>query len=296
MEIELTEAAMFAKINGTKIYFDVEGSGYVPQGATMVKRPVLFAVHGGPGSDHSDLKPWLTPLTEYYQIVYIDQRCNGQSERVDPATCTFEQLADDIEALKDYLGLEKISLLGHSFGGMIAQVYATRYPQSLDKLLLICTAPSKEFYTEALAFAKRIGTPEQLAVIPELFEGNIRDEQHAIKWWDLCYDLYFHHKDEQVMMETGNRPIGSLEVANYTFKHLMPKYDVRESIKSLTMPTLIVSAKHDWITPATQGEVMHKLIQGSQFIVYEQSGHMPFIEEHHKFIQDVTSFLVEEKS
>ena len=153
---------MFANINGTKLFFDVEGSGYVPVGPTMVAKPVLFAVHGGPGSDHSDFKPWLTPLSENYQIVYLDQRSNGQSERVDPASCTFEQLADDIEALRQYLGLGKISVLGHSFGGMIAQVYATRYPESVEKLLLICTAPSKNFYADALQWRQpqRCSDPE----------------------------------------------------------------------------------------------------------------------------------------
>lgn len=124
---------MFASLNGTKIYFDVEGSGYVPDGPKMVGKSVLFAVHGGPGSDHSDFKPWLTPLSEHYQIVYLDQRSNGQSERVDPSTCTFDQLADDIEALRLYLGLEKIIVLGHSFGGMIAQVFAVKYPNSVEK-------------------------------------------------------------------------------------------------------------------------------------------------------------------
>lgn len=287
---------MFASVNGTRIYFDIEGSGYVPVGDKMVTKPVLFAVHGGPGSDHSDFKPWLTPLSEQYQIVYLDQRCNGQSERVDPATCTYDQLADDIEALRHYLGLGKISVLGHSFGGMIAQVYAARYPRSVDKLLLICTAPSYDFYKDALQFAQRIATPEQLKVIPELFEGNIRDDQHLIEWWDVCYDLYFHVKDEQIMAETGNRPIGSLDIANYTFKHLMPHYDVRSKLPDFAMPTLIVAARHDWITPVTQAEEMHHLIPDSKLIIFEESGHMPFIEEHDLFIAQLRAFLTDGSS
>ena len=282
---------MLASVNGTKIYFDIEGSGYVPDGPKMVKKPVLFAIHGGPGSDHSDFKPWLTPLSNHYQLVYLDQRNNGQSDRVDPATCTFEQLADDIEALRQYLGLEKISVFGHSFGGMIAQVYATRYPESVEKLLLINTAPSKEFYKDALEFAEKIGTPKQIKVIPELFEGNIRDEQHLIEWWNTCFDLYFHVKDEQLMYETGNRPIGSLEVTNYTFKYLMPKYDIRHALPSLKMPTLVVAAIHDWITPVSQSEEMHQLIAESELIIFKNSGHMPFVEENEVFIEKVLEFL-----
>ncbi|MFD1136548.1 alpha/beta fold hydrolase [Paenibacillus urinalis] len=282
---------MFATINGTRLYFDIEGSAYVPQGEKMVKRPVLFAIHGGPGSDHSDFKPWLTPLADHMQIVYLDQRCNGQSERVDPATCTLEQLADDIEALRVYLGFDRINLLGHSFGGFVSQVFASRYPDSLDKLLLVDTAPSKEFYPAALEFASHIATPEQMTMIPELFEGRIEDEEHAIRWWDLNYDLYFHVKDEKIMRETGNRPIGSMEVANYTFKHLIPQYDVRDKLPGFTMPTLIVGAKYDWITPVSQAEEMHRLIPNSELVIFEHSGHSPYVEENEAFLKRVLAFL-----
>lgn len=282
---------MFASVNGTRLYFDIEGSGYVPEGAGMVRRPVLFVVHGGPGSDHSDFKPWLTPLAEHMQVVYLDQRCNGQSERVDPASCTFEQLADDLEALRLYLGFDRIHLLGHSFGGMVAQVYATRYPDAIERLILVCTAPSKHFYDDALAFAEQVATPEQLAAIPAMFQGDIRDEQHALEWWDKCFSLYFHIKDEQLMYETGNRPIGSLEVANYTFKHLMPHYDVRDRLPELKLPVLIVAGRHDWITPVSQSLVMKQLLQGSELVVFEHSGHMPFIEEQDAFIECVLAFM-----
>lgn len=283
---------MKAAINGTSIYFDIEGSGYVPVGERMVTRPVLFAVHGGPGSDHSDFKPWLSPLADSMQIVYMDLRCNGQSERVDPSTCTLEQLADDIEALRQYLGLERIHLLGHSFGGMVAQVYATRYPASLEKLLLICTAPSKDFYPEALAYARKIATPEQLRVIPELFEGRIESEEQLIRWWDLCYELYFHVKDETIMRETGNRPIGSMEVANYTFKHFIPHYDVRSELPNVRVPTLVVAGRYDWITPVTQAEEIARLMPQSELVIYEHSGHMPFIEEQDAFLARVRSFIL----
>lgn len=282
---------MFAKINGTRIYFDVEGAGYVPEGERMRHKPVCFAIHGGPGSDHADFKPWLSPLADQVQIVYMDLRCNGQSERVDPATCTLEQLADDIEALREYLGFDKIMLLGHSFGGMVAQVYATRYADTLDKLILLCTAPSREFYTDALEFAQKIATPEQLRVIPELFEGRLENEAHHIRWWDICYDLYFHVKDEKIMRETGNRPIGSMEVANYTFKHFIPEYDVRPKLPSVHVQTLIIAARHDWITPVTQAEEMHKLLPDSRLVIFENSGHMPFIEEHDAFIELLSEFL-----
>ena len=73
----------------------------------------------------------------------------------------------------------------------------------------------------------------------------------------------------------------------------MPQYDVRGELPHFTMPTLIVAARHDWITPVSQAEEMHRLIPGSQLIIYEESGHMPFIEEHALFIEQVTAFLMD---
>ncbi|MCL6458031.1 MAG: alpha/beta fold hydrolase [Gorillibacterium sp.] len=285
---------MFAALNGTHLYFDVEGSGYVPNGDTMKSRPICIVLHGGPGSDHADFKPWLSPLAEQMQIIYLDQRSNGQSERVDPATCSLEQLADDIEALRQYLGLGKIYLLGHSFGGMIAQVYATKYAESLNKLILVCTASSSDFYPAALEYVRHTATPQQLRTIPELFEGRIEDEQHLIRWWDTCLELYFHQLDEQIIKEVGNRPIGSLEVLNYTFKHFIPTYDVRSSLPALNIQTLIIGARYDWITPVSQAEEIHLLLPNSELVLFEHSGHMPFIEENDDFIKLVSSFIAKE--
>lgn len=282
---------MYAEINGARLFFDIDGSSYVANGPRMQKKPVCILLHGGPGSDHSDFKPWFDELAQHMQLIYLDHRANGQSERVDPATCTFDQLADDIEAFRQYLGLEKVYVLGHSFGGMVAQFYATKYPQSVEKLLLICTAPSYDFYRDALAFAKRVATPKQQALIPTLFEGNLTDEDELEAWWNECFELYFYHADEKVMFETGNRPIGAMDICNYTFKHFMPSYDVRDKLPNLDIPTLIVSARHDWITPVSQGEEIHRLLPNSQMIVFEKSGHMPFIEEQAAFIKTLIDFI-----
>ena len=282
---------MFASINGTRIFFDIEGSGYVPNGPKMEHRTALFVLHGGPGSDHSDFKPWFTPLASYNQIVYLDHRCNGQSDRVDPAECTLEQLAKDVDALRQYLGFDKIHVLGHSFGGMVAQVYATMFPESLHKLVLVCTAPSHDFYRDAKQFAARVGTAEQNRIIPELFEGNIVDDAHLEQWWEVCLSLYFYNQDPALMHEVGNRPIGSLEASNYTFKHLLPQYDVRPQLPACEVDTLIIAARHDWITPVSQAEEIQKLMPNAKLHIFEKSGHMPFIEEQGDYIQLVSHFL-----
>ena len=72
---------MKARIRGTEIWFDIDGAGLVPDGPRMVERPVMFALHGGPGGDHTYYKPALDPLTDRFQIVYVDHRGQGRSGR-----------------------------------------------------------------------------------------------------------------------------------------------------------------------------------------------------------------------
>lgn len=282
---------MFAKVNGVKIFFDVEGSGYVPVGNQMESKPACFILHGGPGCDHTYFKPWLTPLSEYMQLIYVDHRGNGLSEKTDPTTYTIEQMADDLEELRNYLGLGKVFVLGNSFGGMLAQVYAVRYPNSIEKLILVTTTPSSEFWDEAQEMANKMATPDQLAIVNNLFEGKIKNDEELHDWWGLMLPLYFYNKDQKLFDAMGGRMITSLEVANYMFANVIHKYDVREQLKNVNIPTLVVGARHDWVTPFTQAQLIHQLIPNSELVIFENSGHMPFIEEQEDFNQRVIEFI-----
>lgn len=128
---------MCAVVKNARIYFDVDGEGSTPAGAAMVEKPTLMVLHGGPGSDHSYFKPWIRPVTEVAQVIYVDHRGNGRSELTGPATYNIDQIVDDLKALRRLLGLGRVQLLGHSFGGMVALTFALRHPGSLEALLLI---------------------------------------------------------------------------------------------------------------------------------------------------------------
>ncbi|MCA9114651.1 MAG: alpha/beta fold hydrolase, partial [Planctomycetaceae bacterium] len=122
---------MLADICGTRLFFDIDGMQWVPDGARMKERPVLFLLHGGPGGDHVSFKTQLGSLRDVAQLVFIDHRGSGRSAPCEPGTCTLEHNVEDIEALRQYLGLERIAVLGSSYGGMVAQGYATRYPEQV---------------------------------------------------------------------------------------------------------------------------------------------------------------------
>ena len=91
---------MFAAVRGTRIYFDVEGTGLVPDGPTMRERPVAMVIHGGPGGDNTGFKPSLSPLSARMQLVYFDHRGQGRSARGDPDRWTLDENVEDMEALR----------------------------------------------------------------------------------------------------------------------------------------------------------------------------------------------------
>src|SRR5882757_643069 len=108
---------MYANIRGTKIYFDIAGMQLAPKGHDFVERPVLFLLHGGPGSDHLRYKQYTLELQAIAQLVFIDHRGCGYSKQTKASDYTLENNIEDIEALRKHLGLEHICMLGTSYGG-----------------------------------------------------------------------------------------------------------------------------------------------------------------------------------
>src|SRR5262245_30628486 len=127
-------------VNGVRLYFDVEGAGLIPAGASMKQKPTLLLLHGGPGVDHSLYKPAFSALADVAQVVYLDHRGNGRSDRGDKEAWTLARWADDAHEFCNVLGIENPIVYGASFGGMVAMAYATRHPEHPRKLILVSTA------------------------------------------------------------------------------------------------------------------------------------------------------------
>ena len=148
---------MFVTVNGARLYFDVESAGLVPDGAATRERPTLL-LHGGPGFDHSGYRPAFSALADVAQVIYLDHRGNGRSGGTDPADWTLAQQGNDVRGFCDALGIVKPIVLGTSFGGFVAQSYATRHPDHPGKLILASTAARMEFPLVFEAFERLGGT------------------------------------------------------------------------------------------------------------------------------------------
>jgi proline iminopeptidase len=283
---------MYAQVNGIKIFFDIEGGGgLVPNGPVLEKRPTVLVLHGGPGCDHSYFKPWLSPLAEVCQLVYVDHRGNGRSDRTDQSTYTIEQMADDLEALRLQLGLGEVIVFGHSFGGMVAQTYALKYPDSYSKLILAATTPSYEFWDEAQEIAEATATEAQKAIVNDLFEGRITSQAQHDEWWRTCMSMYFHKPDHELIAEELKRMIGAVDVTNYMMKHELPSFNVRDRLHEITVPTLVIGGEHDWVTPPSQSRAIADRIPGAELVIMDDCGHMGFAEEPDAYIGYLRAFI-----
>jgi proline iminopeptidase len=111
----------YVDANGLMIYYTSFGQG-----------PPLLIVHGGPGASHDYFLPYLVPLARHNRLIFIDERGSGKSQKLDDsAGYTVENMVEDVEAVRRELNLGKIALLGHSYGGVLAQAYALKYQQNL---------------------------------------------------------------------------------------------------------------------------------------------------------------------
>ena len=280
---------MYANIRDTKIFFDVDGMGLVPDGAENREKPVLFVVPGGPGGDHSRLKPSLSALSDKAQLVYLDHRGSGRSARGPVETYTMDNYVEDIEALRQHLGLDRIGLLGISYGGMVSLSYATRYQQHLSHLILAVTAPDHRFMERAQETVAERGTPQQQAVAARLFSGGFENVEQMCEYFETMGPMYSLHFD--VAQERSFKPIFTPEAINASYGSDLHKYDVTSQLSGITVPTQVIGARHDWICAPEFSVEIAERIPGAQLRMFENSGHNVQDDEHDSFIDVVRGFL-----
>jgi proline iminopeptidase len=285
---------MFAAVRGTRIYFDVEGMGLVPDGSAMRERPAAMVIHGGPGGDHSGFKPSFSPLAARMQLVYFDHRGQGRSAAADPATYTLDENVEDMEALRRHLGLGPIVSIGTSYGGMVAMAHAARHPDTVSHLVLIVTAAHGGFIPRAQAIVRERGTREQRAVCETLWTGAFRSAEEMRHYYAVMAPMYARRHDPAAGTTGRERAIYSPEPLNRAFgpKGFLRHFDLRDELVRIAAPTLIMAGRHDWICPVEFSQEIHRLIPGSDLRLFEHSSHSIRSDEPEAMIDAILGFVV----
>ena len=166
---------MRVSLGDVSLWFDVSGPSVVPQGDTTVERPVLVAVHGGPGLDHMTVKSALEPLAGDFQVLYFDLRGHGRSDRSSAASWNMRTWADDLRRLCDALGLRKPVVLGSSFGGDVALTYAALFPDHPGGVILANTTGGHWGGPRVIEAFGRLGGPEAAAIVQRIYAKDPED-------------------------------------------------------------------------------------------------------------------------
>jgi proline iminopeptidase len=283
---------MRARVRGTELFFDVDGFALVPDGPRMVNRPILFLPHGGPGGDHTSPKVLLGVLRDTAQLVVFDNRGSGQSAACDCRTHDLENNIADLEGLRDYLGVDRMSLLGISYGGMVALGYATRYPERVANLILAATAPSYRFITEAKRILNERGTAEQIRIAERLFSGNFENSEQLHAYYKTMASLYSTTCDPKKVEENWKRESRNYLQLNKGFGGFLRTFDFTHDLHKITCPTLVMVGTHDWICPPSQAFEIAQRIPQAQLKVFSQAGHRIAADEPEAFFATIRRFLI----
>ena len=290
----------FVDSHGALIYYEAVGRG-----------TPLVIVHGGPGASHDYFLPYLLPLMRSNKLVFIDERGSGKSSKFeDPKQYTIANMVEDIEAVRQALGLGRISLLGHSFGGALVEAYALKYQKNLSHLILGSTFASTRELNDALAGMKanmdpkdreRVNALEVAGLFGkgEIWEHGRYSEEYAKLAWGKGYFPYIYYNQPDPTYD----PVSSnTSTAWDVYREMwgsdgefivdgnLKEVEYVDRLSEIKVPTLIIVGEHDESDPKMSKE-MHEKIAGSQLVILPKSGHMTFVDQPGLFLKAVRDFV-----
>jgi pimeloyl-ACP methyl ester carboxylesterase len=278
---------MRVKVGDGRLFFDVEGAKLVPDGPTMRERPTLLLLHGGPGFDHSSFKPDLSPLADVAQVVYLDHRGQGRSDRTAPARWNFGEWADDVRAFCEALEIEKPIVMGTSFGGMVAMAYGTRHPEHPAKLVL-CTTTARVHLERILDTFTRLGGENASQTARRFFENP--SAEAAAEYMKTCLPLYNRNPPRPEML---SRSVLNLDVAIHFFQNTFLAMNLLPGLARIQCPTLVMGGEDDPITPIADSEdIVAAIPKGLvRFERFPATGHGIVNDSRERFLAVLREFI-----
>jgi len=277
-------------VNGAKLWFISEGSG-----------DPLVIISGGPGVAHY-LYPYFSKLGKNHRVIYLDSYGCGKSERAaSPGLYTFQRHVDEIEGLRKALGYAKIDVFGHSYGGVVAQAVAIKYPSSVKRLILANTTYCAEMDQASLDHCNLLLKNHFPKVWNDLTSLRQRGVSPLSKEWGEVVgripDSFYYNADfsnnTQLLKEMTPEMWYTMygQDADFTVGGEFKNFDFRPELQKLTMPVLIVAGRMDRIALPVWAEKYTDIIPHSRLVMFEKSGHNVFQEENAQMIDVIREFL-----
>lgn len=288
--------------DGVRIYYETQGEG-VP----------IIMIAGGPGGNPSFFRETHKLWLAYGKLVYVHNRGRGRSQMLDSIPDAYSPQKDvlDIEAVRNDLGVDKIVVYGHSYGSMVALLYAATYPEHcLAVMTTGALSGAETFQTQNIDavkyFMERLYPNAWDSLVALHNKGHLTSEEICEEVFPDLTEMYYYNPDNnEIMREIWRSVHDSTEVGfNYeVYKTIVgddPEWTVSGTLKGLEIapmlhvvdfPALIIGGRYDRLCPPSVARQIAHSIPNSKLIIFDKSGHRPFIEEPVKFFEITGEFL-----
>ncbi len=284
----------YMPFHGYRTWYQVIGEGEEPG-----KLPLL-TLHGGPGATHDYLEPLAELAKSGRRVIFYDQLGCGNSDHPhNPAMWTVDLFLEELGAIRETLGLDRVHILGQSWGGMLGMEYALTQPAGLAGLIVSDSPASMEQWVaeanklraelppavqETLLKHEAAGTTTDPAYLEAMDVFYRRHVCRADPWPDCVVRSFAKLAEAPEVYNTMNGPsefhvIGTLKTWN-----------IVDRLHEIRVPALLLSGRYDEATPAIV-ETIHQRIPGAEWVLFEHSSHLPHVEEPERYNQVVHDFL-----
>lgn len=282
--------------DGVKLFYKIVGSG----------AETLVVVHGGPGNSLESIRGDLEPLAKNRRVIYYDQRGNGRSDLIkDGDKLAVEKHVADLEAVREHFKLDKMTLLGNSWGGLLIGFYAAAHPDRVERLIFHSPAsPTKDLWSEMNSEVKRRmdgqndEQKKRFAAVNNLQSWTEGPNPRAVcnEFYQLVLAVYAF-KAESMKLYKGDLCAGPEEavrrqmiVNGQVWRSLANGWNLLSSLGAVKAPVLVIHGTAD-VIPVKSSEAWAGAMPNARLLLIEKSGHMPQFEQPEIFFKAVETFL-----
>jgi len=272
-------------IGDTRIHVVERGEGYP-----------LFVVHGGPGLDHHMFGDYLDPLTDQFRLILVDLRANGLSDMCPTETWTLQQMAKDLVSLAEAIGLKKYAVLGHSYGAFVVLQNAVDYPRQASQTIVSSGLPSAKYLEAVWKNLEKFEPVELREQVTKSWEREkvVQTREEVDQLGHDQIPFQFANPLDHRIAEFEKRTAGAVnspEVLRFFANADYGGIEVEDKLSKVTQPVLVLAGRSDRTCVVEGAEAMAKGSPHAEFVVFENSGHMTYVEENEKYLKIVRDFL-----
>ncbi|NQU18414.1 MAG: proline iminopeptidase-family hydrolase [Candidatus Saganbacteria bacterium] len=285
-----TTQEAYIPVTGGKVWYKIVDANK--------KRIPLLVLHGGPGAPHDCLEP-IEALADNRPVIFYDQQgCGNSGKPEDPSFFTIESFINELEQVRKALNLKKVHILGQSWGSMLAVDYIlNRKPKGVVSLILSgpCLSVSRWSKDQKAYLAE---LPEKLQKVIKESEASgdftSQEYQDAMMYyyklhicrldpWPDCLNRTFEKLGKKVYEHMWGP-------SEFTITGTLKKYERASRLKEIKIPVLFTCGRYDEASPGTT-EYYHKMLPGSEVVVFEEASHAHHIEKTDQYLETVRDFL-----